>query len=69
MRSIKVTLSRTTADGQFRISALSCGGGGLPSETDVWNLVMQILRLKEKPEAQTSTGFPYAFPFAFEPEK
>lgn len=70
MHSIKVTLSRTTEDGQFRISALSRGSDNdLPVDTDTWNLVTQVLRLMEKPEVQISTGFPYSFPFAFESEK
>ncbi len=70
MRSVKVNLSQTIEDGQFRISALSRGSdGNLPVDTDTWNLVTQVLRLMEKPEVQISTGFPYSFPFAFEPEK
>lgn len=70
MRSVKVLLSKSTVDGQFRILRLSYEGHSPNAvDTNVWNLVMQILRLKEKPEAQTSTGFPYGFPFAFELEK
>lgn len=70
MRSVKVTLARTTEDGQFHVSALSRGSdGSLPVDTDTWNLVTQVLRLMEKPGVRISTGFPYTFPFAFEPEK
>lgn len=57
MRSLKVTLSRTTEDGQFRISALNRGEGDLPVDTNAYNLVMQILRLKAKPMAPTITDF------------
>ncbi len=69
MRSIQVTLSKSTADGQFRVSRLSLEGESrVETEIDAWNTVLQILRLMDKPEAQTATGFPYSFPFAFEPE-
>ena len=67
MRSIKVTLSKTSFDGQFRLSRLSYEGESRNSvETNVWNMVTQVLRLMNKPEAQTTTGFPYGFPAVFE---
>ena len=58
MRSVKVTLARTTEDGQFRVSALSRGSdSSLPVDTDTWNLVTQVLRLKGRPSAPSITDF------------
>lgn len=65
MKSVKVTLAKSPADGQFRVSALSAGGAGLPVDVDVWNLVMQVLRLMDKPVADKDGGFAYPFSFAF----
>lgn len=67
MRSIKVTLARTSDEGRFRIANLSYEGeSGHPVETDVWNLVTQILRLMDRPVVEDEDkGFAYSFAFAF----
>lgn len=62
MKNIKVYTKLTNIEGQYRISNI-VASDDIRQYNNVFNIVIQALRLKGMPQVNTSNAFAYTFGF------